>query len=905
MAMDKRDPHDDTERQRLAADAARSANWKRWGPYLPERQWGTVREDYSGRGDAWGHFTHAEARSRAYRWGEDGLLGWCDRQCRLCFGVALWNGRDPILKERLFGLTGPEGNHGEDVKEAYYYLDSTPTHSYARALYRYPQGEFPYQRLLDENRNRGRDDREFELLDTGVFDEQRYWDVYVEYAKDGPDETLVRLTLKNRGPDPAELWVLPTFWFRNTWSWGCRHEGCTLKPTIVTHGGRSFETSHETLGRYDGQFGPTPPGSLADHAEPQLLFTDNETNSRLLFGVDDGVRYAKDAFHRWVIDGETAAVNPRGRGTKVAAVYRLNVAAGGEATLTAVLRPHGASEHGATEHGVGDYQAGDERFTKVFAQRKAEADAFYASIVPPCSAQHATIARQAYGGLLWSKQFYHYIVHDWLEGDRDVATPPVERKSGRNSDWGHVYARDVLSVPDKWEYPWFAAWDLAFHAVPLARVDPEFAKGQLLLLLREWYSHPNGQLPAYEWNFHDVNPPVHAWACLHVYRATATKGRGDRRFLAEAFQRLLLNFTWWVNRVDALGDNVFGGGFLGLDNIGVFDRSQGLPSGARLEQADGTAWMAFYCLSMLSIALELAREDPAYEDMASKFLDHFVRISDAMNAIGGGLWDEEDGFYYDRLQVDGQVLPLRVRSLVGLLPLVAVETFDTELIESLPGFKKRLDWFLRYRADLKPFVSLAESSASGATMLLAAPSSDRLRRALQHMLDEAEFLSPFGVRSLSKRHADTPFEVTIRGETSRVPYTPGESDSGLFGGNSNWRGPIWFPVNFLLIEALRKYHAFYGDSLQVEFPTGSGRRLDLAQVARELNTRLVSLFVREDDGVRPCHGQIDTTPGAWNRYPLFYEYFHGDTGEGLGASHQTGWTALVATCMDHFRGNGR
>ena len=876
------------EHLRLEADGARRENWQRWGPYLSERQWGTVREDYSPDGRAWEYFPHEQARSRAYRWGEDGLLGFCDRQCRLCFSVALWNGRDPLLKERLFGLSGPEGNHGEDVKESYYYLDSTPTHSYAKGLYRYPHAEFPYQQLADENRRRGLRDPEFELEDTGVFADRRYFDVFVEYAKGSPNDVLVRITVANRGPEEASVWVLPTLWFRNTWIWGCRHEGCSLKPRIEATDDFCVTTAHETLGTFVASFGSHP-----ESESPRLLFTENETNSRLLYGTDNYTPYVKDAFHRYLIDGEEKAVNPDRRGTKVAAVHRLQIPAGEQRVVCARF----------CEASEGSSASLEDEFSEIFAQRIAEADEFYAAVTPgDVGDEQRLVYRQASAGLLWTKQFYHYIVADWLEGDLAVAAPPDQRKTGRNHEWRHLYARDVLSMPDKWEYPWFAAWDLAFHMLPMARLDPEFAKRQLLVLLREWYMHPNGQLPAYEFALDDVNPPVHAWACYRVYQMTGKDGNYDRVFLAKAFQRLLLNFTWWVNRVDANGDNVFAGGFLGLDNIGVFDRSKGLPQDSRLEQADGTAWMAFYCGTMLSIALELAREDEAYAEMASKFLDHFVRITDAINTLDGtGLWDESDGFYYDHLRIDGEFTPLKIRSLVGLLPLIAVEILDQELIDRLPSFRRRLEWFLRYRHDLAQHISFADCHSERRCLLLAIPSRDKLTRVLKVLLDEDEFLSPFGIRSLSRYHHDHPFELSIRGEQRSVSYVPGESDSWMFGGNSNWRGPIWFPMNYLLIEALERYHAFYGDEFKIECPSGSGQLMTLQGVSRELNQRLTKLFLQPDaDSMRPClRGSCSPNPSAdWQQHLLFHEYFHGDTGEGLGASHQTGWTALIINCIE-------
>jgi hypothetical protein len=887
----------DAETQRLEADGRREANWKRWGPYLAERQWGTVREDYSPQGECWGYLPHDHARSRAYRWGEDGLLGICDRECRLSFALALWNEADPILKERLFGLTGPEGNHGEDVKEAYFYLDSTPTHSYMKALYKYPQREFPYARLVEENRRRGTGDLEFELADTGVFDDGRYFDVVAEYAKASTDDVLVRLTIANRGPDDAPLHVLPTLWFRNTWSWGRRGGPHVDAPSLRAAGGSRVLAEHATLGRFVLDVDAGPGGRV-----PELLFTGNETNVERLYGGANATPYVKDAFHARVIGGRTDAVDPANAGTKAAAWFRLVVPAGETVTLRLRL----TSEREATDTPFG------RGFERTFTARLAEADAFYASRRPaPLSDDERRVVRQAYAGLLWSKQFYHYAVREWLEGDPAHPPPPDARRDGRNAEWGHLYNADVISMPDKWEYPWYAAWDLAFHTIPLARVDPAFAKEQLVLLLREWYMHPNGQIPAYEFAFGDVNPPVHAWAAWRVYKMTGTRGHRDRVFLARVFQKLLLNFTWWVNRKDLEGRNLFGGGFLGLDNIGVFDRSQPLPTGGHLEQADGTAWMAFYCATMLSMALELASEDPAYEDVASKFFEHFVAITDAMNALGGtGLWDEEDGFYYDQLHAAGRQHPLRVRSLVGLVPLFACEIVEEDVLAKLPGFTKRMRWFLENRPDLGRYVSYmaAPAGAHGhahgdahAHRLLAIPSRERLERVLRYLVDEDEFLSPHGVRSVSRVHRDRPYVFHHEGQQFRVDYDPGEGTSGLFGGNSNWRGPVWFPMNYLLVEALERYDHFYGDTLTVECPAGSGRMLTLGQVALELSTRLTRTFLAGADGRRPCHGddaRFARDP-HWRELVLFHEYFHGDTGRGLGASHQTGWTALVVRALEH------
>jgi hypothetical protein len=879
----------DAESRRLAEDQSRTANWKRWGPYLSEREWGTVREDYSADGEAWTYFPHDQAPSRAYRWGEDGILGICDRECRLCFALALWNGRDPILKERLFGLSGPEGNHGEDCKECYFYLDATPTHSYMKALYKYPQAAFPYARLLEENRRRGKQDPEFELLDTGVFDDGRYFDVFVEYAKASPNDLLIRITAGNRGPEPAALHLLPTLWFRNTWSWGCAHEGCWPKPFIRRAEGGTLLTDHVTLGQF--RLAAEPHG---DGTAPMFLFTDNETNAARLFGEANANPYTKDAFHAYVVNGRADSVNPQGQGTKAAAYYRLQIPAGGQLTIRLRLYP----EDEATPQPLGP------SFDRVFAERLREAEEFYATRIPGrLKEPESQIVRQAYAGLLWTKQFYHYVVKDWLQGDPEQPAPPAAREQGRNHDWVHLFNRDVISMPDKWEYPWYAAWDLAFHMLPCARLDPAFAKEQLVLFLREWYMHPNGELPAYEWALSDVNPPVHAWACWRVYKITGPPGQRDRLFLSRVFQKLLINFTWWVNRKDVEGKHLFSGGFLGLDNIGMFDRSQPLPGGGYLEQADGTAWMAFYCATMLSMALELARENPAYEDVASKFFEHFVAIADAMNTLGGtGLWDEQDGFYYDRLHTDGRVVLTRIRSIVGLIPLFAVEVLEDAVIAKLPGFRKRLQWFLDNRRDLSQQISYMEADGESGHLhrLLAIPSRSRLERVLRYLLDENEFLSPFGIRSLSRFHKDNPYVCRMGGQDNRVAYVPGDSDSGMFGGNSNWRGPVWFPVNYLLIEALERYHHFYGDSLRVECPTGSGRLMNLAEVACELAGRLTRLFLPDAQGGLPCHGserRFADDP-HWQDLILFYEYFHGDNGRGLGASHQTGWTALVARLLE-------
>jgi len=908
-----------TEERRLREAHERTANWQRWGPYLSERQWGTVREDYSAGGDTWNYFPHDHARSRAYRWGEDGLLGICDRECRLCFAIALWNGRDPILKERLFGVTGPEGNHGEDVKEAYFYLDSTPTHSYLRGLYRYPQAAFPYETLVRESRRRSRHESEFELADTGVFD-HGWFDVEVEYAKASPDDILIRITITNRGPQPATLHLLPTLWFRNTWSWGCTHEGCEVKPRIDQIGSDAVVARHATLGAFRLAADVDPSGE-----PPRWLFTENESNSQRLFGHENSSAAVKDAFHDFVVHGREAAVSPRPVGTKVAEYRVMTIEPGGESVvrLRLFVEPQSAAgsptprgsdavsvpDASSRPQGPGLQISGNvfgSEFDQVFSARRRETDEFYAAHIPASmSDAERQVARQAYAGLLWSKQFYHFVVKNWLEGDPDQPRPPAERSRGRNHDWPHLFNRDVISMPDKWEYPWYAAWDLAFHTLPFAKIDPEFAKSQLILFLREWYLHPNGQLPAYEWSFSDVNPPVHAWACWRVYKMTGPRGGRDRVFLARVFHKLLLNFTWWINRKDWEGNNLFSGGFLGLDNVGVFDRSQPLPSGVQLEQADGTAWMAFFCATMLSIALELASEDPAYEDIASKFFEHFVAIANATNTLGGdGLWNEQDGFYYDHLLVNGHATPLRVRSIVGIIPLFAVEVLDDDVIQHLPGFRKRMEWFLKNCPELSRNISYMERETDGGTTdghrLLAIPSRERLVRVLRYVLDEAEFLSPFGIRSLSRWHRDHPYHLEAAGQRLTIDYVPGESTSDMFGGNSNWRGPIWFPVNYLLVEALERYHHFYGDTLRVECPVGSGRLLNLKEVAGEISSRLVRLFLPNANGRRPCFGDdpmfAADSPGR--DLLLFHEYFHGDTGRGLGASHQTGWTALITRLLE-------
>jgi len=883
------------EGRRLTAEARRDqdANWKRWGTYLAERQWGTVREDYSTDGGVWTHFTHDDAVWRTYRWGEDGLLGFTDRQCRLCVSLALWNGVDPILKERLFGLAGHEGNHGEDVKECYFYLDATPTHSYCRGLYKYPQLPFPYQHLREENRRRSRAELEYELTDTGAFDANRYFDVFVEYAKASPDDILIRYTIHNRAEQPARLDVLPTLWFRNTWSWNHGYEKDIPRPGLRQVDRDCLIADHATLGRYRFRADAGPDGS-----RPTWLFTENETNTLRPYGNGQNRLSSKDSFHLYVVNRQRDAVNQVPRGTKAGAHYELTIPAGGSVTLRFRL----------TDDSLPDHPPFGEDFDQVMTLRIAEADEFHASRVDRgLNDDERRVLRQAYAGLLWSKQFYYYAVADWLKEtpQRTHASEDVEQT--RNSGWTHLFNRDVISMPDKWEYPWYAAWDSAFHMIPFAHLDPDFAKEQMLLFLREWYMHPNGQIPAYEWNFSDVNPPVHAWACWRVYQITARNGHRDREFLARCFQKLLLNFTWWVNRKDVHGRHVFSGGFLGLDNIGIFDRSRPLPTGGHLEQADGTAWMAYYCSSMLSIAFELADGNPAYEDMASKFFEHYMTIAAAMNSLDGcGLWDHEDGFYYDHLHINGSSIPLKIRSIVGIIPLFTVDVLYERVISKLPGFRKRMAWFLQHRRDIIDTMTYMEKSGPEAPLeglrLLAIPTRQQLERILRYVLDENEFLSPFGIRSLSKYHEQHPFVFHVNGAEMRVSYVPAESDSGMFGGNSNWRGPVWFPLNYILIEAFERYHQFYGDDLRVECPTGSGQWMNLGQVAHELRRRLSLLFLTNERGVRPCYARGDrfVQDPNWCNLVLFYEYFHGDTGRGLGASHQTGWTALIAPILEQI-----
>ena len=869
------------ESKRLAQARKRTKHWKRWGPYLSERAWGTVREDYSAYGTAWDYFPHDHARSRAYRWNEDGIAGISDRHQKICFAIALWNGRDPILKERLFGLTGNEGNHGEDVKEYYFYLDSTPTHSYMKYLYKYPQAEFPYGQLVAENRKRGKLDKEFELLDTGVFDNDRYFDVVVEYAKAGVEDILVKITATNRGPEAASLNLLPTIWFRNTWSWS---QNGTAKPWLRHADDGVIELDDADLGQR----------WLYCDGAPELLFTENDTNTQRLFNFTNGSRYFKDGINDYVVQGNHEAVNPEQRGTKASANYKLNIAPG--ATVTIRLRLANKQY---------DRPLAFAEFDKIFTERIREADEFYETVIPNDLSDDARLVmRQAFAGMLWSKQFYHYVIEEWLDGDPATPKPPAERVRGRNHEWKHLHNADVISMPDKWEYPWYAAWDLAFHCVPLALVDSEFAKDQLILMLREWYMHPNGQLPAYEWAFGDVNPPVHAWAAWRVYKIEKKRcGVGDTVFLKRVFQKLLLNFTWWVNRKDADGMNIFQGGFLGLDNIGVFDRSAPLPTGGHIAQSDGTSWMAMYALNLLAIAMELAKEDPSYEDVASKFWEHFLYIAHAMNNRGDDeirLWDEQDGFFYDVLHLpEGKPFPMKVRSMVGLIPLFAVETLEPELLDSLPDFKRRMEWFIQNRPDLIGNVACMRTPGNAERRLLSIVSQDQLRSVLRFMLDETEFLSPYGIRAISRHHKDQPYLLQVNGTQHRVDYEPAESSTGLFGGNSNWRGPIWFPLNYLLVESLQKFHHYLGPDFKVECPVGSGQMLTLWEVAGEISKRLSRIFLKDMDQRRPVFGAAEKfqTDPNWSDLIPFHEYFHGDTGSGVGASHQTGWTGLVAKLL--------
>ncbi len=879
------------EQRRLDEARTRDVPWRKWGPYLSERQWGTVREDYSQNGNAWDYFPHDQARSRAYRWGEDGIAGFSDDKQRLCFALALWNGADPILKERLFGLTNGEGNHGEDVKEYYFYLDSTPTHSYMKFLYKYPQSAFPYDDLVTTNRKRSRLEMEYELLDTGIFDEDRYFDVFVEYAKVGPEDVLIEITAWNRGKDAASLHVLPTLWFRNTWSW---FEGAP-KPKLEAAAAAAEKAS--VIAATHAELGPR---FLHCEGDAPLLFTENETNHERLFGTKNRTPYVKDAFDRLVVHGDAAAVNPQRNGTKAAAHYQLRIDGGKSATVRLRLTPAGPSGGGAKLFG--------KPFQEALATRRREADEFYAGLLSPAAGEDARrVLRQSFAGMLWGKQYYHFDLDQWLKEHGVASMGPAQRGALRNRHWFHMVNDDVISMPDKWEYPWYAAWDLAFHAVALSFVDVDFAKEQLDLMLREVYLHPNGQIPAYEWNFGDVNPPVHAWATSFIYSLEKQRrGTGDIEFLKHAFQKLLLNFTWWVNRKDPSGRNIFDGGFLGLDNIGVFDRSAPLPTGGSLEQADGTAWMALFSQNMLEIVLELASHDPTYEAMVPKFVEHFFRIAAAMDREGDHqdeMWDEEDGFFYDLLRLpDGSATRLKVRSMVGLLPLCATTIVPDGSFDRLPKAAEHVRRFMARNPELAATIHPPRQPGHAGRRLMAVLSEEKLRRVLARMLDESRFLGPFGIRSLSRWHREHPYIFRVNGEEYRVDYVPAESNTGMFGGNSNWRGPVWFPVNALIIRALLNFYLYYGDDLKVECPTGSGKLMNLFEVSREIGNRLIATFLRDEKGERPVYGgarKFQDDP-HWRDLVLFYEYFHGDDGAGLGASHQTGWTGLVGLLISLY-----
>ncbi|KAI0860504.1 Six-hairpin glycosidase [Xylaria cubensis] len=885
------------EEKRLEEDRNRTKYWKQWGSYVSERQWATVREDYSADGDAWSHFTHDHARSRAFRWGEDGIAGVSDTHGLQNIAFAFWNEEDPFLKERLFGLSNPQGNHGESIKEAHFHVDNTPTHSYMKYLYKYPQKAFPYEDLLKENARRSRTDKEYQIIDTGIFEDDRYWDIVIETAKEGddPQELLFRVTAWNRGPDPAPLHIIPHVWFRNTWAWGREPED--KKPSVSEVSENLARSKHHKLGDRYVLLSPSPGvGPSGEDVQPELMFTDNDTNTELLYGQKNKTPYVKDAFHRYIVNGEKEAVNPDKTGTKCAAWYSFNESGGVGPGECAVVRFRLSKKE--------ETYLDEEVFDDIIEKRREEADDFYYRISPlPMSEDLRNIQRQAFAGMMWCKQYYQFIWDQWAMGDPSQPPPPPERAAVRNSQWKHLHIDDILSMPDSWEYPFFAAWDSAFHCIPLAMIDPEFAKKQIDLFTREWYCHPNGQLPAYEWNFGDVNPPVHAWATFRVFKIERKiYGRQDLDFLERVFQKLLLNFTWWVNRKDKDGKNVFEGGFLGLDNIGLFNRSEPLPTGGVLEQADSTGWMAFYCLSMLNIALELAKHRRTYEDIASKFFEHFIFISDAMTFKAGkdekSLWNEEDGFYYDAISWGGPwIQQLPVRSLVGLIPLYATMTLEPELINKLPSFKKRVDWFVENRCDMaERNMASIQKRGKGDRLLLAMVSKDRLEKILKRMLDENEFFSDHGIRSLSRYHKDHPFSMDVNGQKFTVGYVPGDSDSGLFGGNSNWRGPIWLCVNFLLVEALQRFFLFYGPGFKVECPTGSGDYMHLGHVSEEIQHRLQHMFARSDDGRRSINAGsdlLDFDP-HWKDNLWFYEFFDGDSGRGLGASHQCGWTGLIA-----------
>ncbi len=871
------------EQKRLQENKDGKINWKKWGPYVTDRQWGTVREDYSENGTAWEFVSHDAARSKAYRWGEEGIAGISDDQQLLCFALALWNKKDPIIKERYFGVTGNEGNHGEDVKEMYYYLDSTPTHSYMKMLYKYPQAEYPYTELINENKRRDKTQPEFELIDTGIFSEDKYFDVFVEYAKAAENDILIKITVHNRGTEDASLNVLPTIWFRNTWKWGYDE----YKPQMMPSNEGNISIDHKLLGNF----------TLHSENKNELLFCDNESNNKKLYGSENENDYCKDGINEYLVNGNESAINTKQQGTKVAMNFDIIIKAKSSETIRLRLNQENVSD------------AFDD-FDNIFKKRLQEAHAFYYELQKDIkSDDEKLVQRQALAGMLWSKQFYYYDVALWLKGDPGHQEPPSSRKNGRNNEWAHLNNADIISMPDKWEYPWYAAWDLAFHCVSFALVDAEFAKQQLLLLTKEWYMHPNGQLPAYEWAFGDVNPPVHAWSTWRVYKIDErnNNGKGDMKFLESVFHKLLLNFTWWVNRKDAKGNNIFQGGFLGLDNIGVFDRSAPLPTGGQMEQADGTSWMAMFSLNLMRIALELAKYNPVYQDMATKFFEHFLYIAGAMANMAmdmGGLWDEEDEFFYDALKMpDNRSVKLKVRSMVGLIPLFAVEVLDHELLEAVPEFAKRLDWFLEFRPELAKLVSRWQEKNEDEKHLLSLLRGHRIKKILQRMLDESEFFSDYGIRAISKFHGQHPYEFFVNGERFSVEYTPGESTTGLFGGNSNWRGPIWMPLNYLLVESLERFCYYYGEDFKVECPTGSGVYMTLSEVANEISKRLAGLFLRDENGKRAFLGdneKLQSDPD-FNNYILFYEYFHGDSGRGVGASHQTGWTGLIAKLLQPKR----
>jgi hypothetical protein len=870
------------EKQRLIDDRDKRANWRKFGPYLTERQWGTVREDYSPYGNAWEYVSHDAARSKAFRWGEEGIAGISDDHQRINFAVALWNGRDPILKERLFGLTGNEGNHAEDCKELYYYLDSTPTHSYMRMLYKYPQEQFPYEDLVKENRRRGKLDPEYELIDTGIFNDNKYFDVFVEYAKANPEDILIKITVFNRGPEEATLFVLPQLWYRNTWAWG----EDPYKPEMYRDDDGCLKVGHNLLGDH----------YLFSEDKPEILFCENETNTQRLYNSPrEGT--AKDGINDYLIHGREDAINKTHKGTKAALVHELTIGAGKSKSIRLRLTSQ-YSAHPFRE------------FNDIFKTRAAEADEFYLEVQHNIKDEDKkNIQRQAFAGMLWSKQYFHYDVSRWLNGDPGQPPPPAERKKGRNHDWTHLVNADIISMPDKWEYPWYAAWDLAFHTIPLAMIDPEFAKHQLLLLTKEWYMHPNGQLPAYEWAFGDVNPPVHGWATWRVFKIDQKLqgNKGDRKFLEEVFHKLLLNFTWWVNKKDYNGNNIFQGGFLGMDNIGVFDRSNQLPTGGYIEQSDGTSWMAMFTLNMLRMSLELAKDNPTYQSLATKFFEHFLYIAGAMANIGNqgiSLWDDEDEFFYDVLHTsDDQRLTMKLRSMVGLIPLFAVEVLDQEIFNTMPEFTARLEWFLKNRPDLAGLISRWGEKGKNQRHLLSLLRGHRMKRILKRMLDEKEFLSEFGIRALSKVYEKHPYEFYANGSKFEVKYTPGEGETSLFGGNSNWRGPIWFPVNYLLVESLQRFHHYYGEDFKIEYPTGSGKMKNLNEIAADLSDRMVNIFRKDKSGRRPVFGNSDKmqTDENFRDHVLFYEYFHGDSGRGVGATHQTGWTGLVAKLIQPRR----